>query len=250
MPCVLIVISVLPLHWNRWVIPALPILVLFGMSAVVTLARNIAARPQRLAPRRWAFVATVGIAMLAITIGPATALVALDRTQAEPSTRVTALTWIERHLPPGDRIAEEIKGPDLTNSGYPHVEHYALPLAGSIADYARAGYRYLVINERVAQRYRAHPGEDHPQRAFYDFLREDARRVANFRRDPTQGGPHLELYDIGPTRTPREKPEAPGADADEITLRPTATNRVRHGGGPVPFARHALHRLAIEAGAS
>ena len=75
-------------------------------------------------------------------------------------------------------------------------------------------------------------------------------RVANFRRDPTQGGPHLELYDIGPTRTPREKPEAPGADADEITLRPTATNRVRHGSGPVPFARHALHRLAIEAGAS
>jgi hypothetical protein len=248
--CVLIVISVLPLHWNRWVIPALPILVLFGTSAMVALARAIAARWQRPAPRRWVFVATAGIAMLAITIGPATALVALDRTQAEQSTRVAARTWIERHIPAGDRIAEEIKGPDLTNTRYPHVEHYALPLAGSIADYARAGYRYLVINARIADRYRAHPREDHPQRAFYDFLREDARRVADFRTERTQGGPHLELYDIGPTRTPREKPEARGADVDEITLRTTARNRVTHGSGPVPFARHALHRLAIEAGPS
>jgi 4-amino-4-deoxy-L-arabinose transferase-like glycosyltransferase len=242
---VLAAISVLPFHWDRWVIPALPAVAMLACSGAVNVARVVAERTRALAPRRWVFVAALLTVIAAMTIGPASALVALDRRQARPSTRVAAEQWIRRHLPAGTKIAVEIDGPDLTGTDYPHVEHYALALAGTVEDYARGGYRYLVVNRRLAHRYLRHPGAHRDQAAFYEFLRDDADVMARFVHGHAHGGPDLVIYDLGPNATLTER----GTDPPDVllTLRPTPANRVAHGSGPVPFDRRQLGRLAIDA---
>lgn len=246
-PCVLVVVSVPSLHWERWIIPAMPVLVLFAAYASVTVARTMSAGLRSPAARGWAFLAVLGVAMVVMAVGPASALVALDHREAETSTRLVAATWITQHIPAGNGVAVEIKGPDLSNTHYRYVEHYALPAAGTIADYARDGYRYLVINAFVAHRYLMQGRRFRMQAAFYNFLREDTTRLADFRHDDAHGGPHLELYDLGPTADPRERDSIREAPHDEATLRFTFPNRVRRGDHPVPFAYHQLLRLAPEA---
>jgi 4-amino-4-deoxy-L-arabinose transferase-like glycosyltransferase len=243
-PAVLVAISVLPLHWDRWVIPALPIIALFAAYGVSTAARAAATRVGRLNVRRAVFLTTVIAAMLAMTIGPATALVNLDRVEASPSTRVAAQQWVEKHIPSGSKLAVEIKGPDFSGTRYPSVQHFALPFAGTVADYARAGYRYLVVNARLARSYevraRHHPGEA----SFYRFLREDARRLAHFDPDGKYGGPHLAIYDLGPGAAPRDRDAAADAPRVDPTLALTSPDRVSRGGGPVPYDRWRLRRMA------
>jgi hypothetical protein len=220
---------------------------MLACSGAVHVAHGVAARAGAFAPRRWVFGAALLAAIAAMTVGPASALVALDRRQARPSTRVVAEQWIRRHLPAGTKIAVEIDGPDLTGTDYPHVEHYALALAGTVEDYARDGYRYLVVNARLAHRYRVQPGAHRDQAAFYEFLRDDADAVARFVHGPAHGGPDLVIYDLGPSSTVTERDR--GADPPNVllTLRPTPANRVAHGSGPVPFDRRQLGRLATDA---
>jgi hypothetical protein len=191
------------------------------------------------------FVTCVLVVTLAMTIGPASTLVALDEIRAQPSTRIAAEHWIDRHLAPGTKVAVEIDGPDLTGTPYHQVEHYSLPRAGSIADYARAGYRYLVVNAGLAREYRLAHAEHPAEAAFYEFLRDEARVVARFRRNHAHGGPNLVIYDLGPSATPTDRDAASDGPAVLVTLRPTLANRVMHGGGPVPFDRHQLRRLAL-----
>ena len=245
--CVLAVISVLSVHWSRWVIPTLPILALFATYAVVTLARTVAARLRHPAARRWALAAMAVGAVTLMAIGPADALVDLDRAQGESSTRVVAASWIEHHIRAGNGVAVEIKGPDLTGSRYHFVSHYVLAAAGTITDYARDGYRYLVVNANIARVYLTDPHRYRTKAAFYDFLRDDTRRLADFHRDGAHGGPHLVLYDLGPSRHPRERDGLRDEHRDQSTLRLTFPNHVSQGDGPVPFARHQLSRLRHEA---
>ena len=247
-PCVLLAISVLSLHWNRWVIPALPALALFAAYGAVTIARAAAARLRQPARAGWGFAGVLAALTVFLVVGPASALVALDRTQAETSTRSMAKQWIERHIPPGNGVAVELKGPDLTATRYRYVEHYALPRAGTVTDYAHAGFRYLVVNETIAHGYQMDPQRYQTQAAFYDYLRDDARRMAEFRHDGAHGGPHLVLYDLGPSYPPPERDPSRDALREVATLRFTSPNRVPDGDNPVPYDVRHLRRLAHRAG--
>ena len=148
-------ISVLPFHWDRWLIPALPVLVLFAVDALVELARHVA----RLTARRahWrsgvTFAAVLGASLVLTAVGPADALVHLEQTEARPSTRTVAQSWIERHVTHGSGVAVEVQGPVLPTTEYRTVEHHSLPNAGSVGEYARAGYRYLVLDAGLDRTY-------------------------------------------------------------------------------------------------
>ncbi|HEX5587937.1 MAG TPA: glycosyltransferase family 39 protein [Acidimicrobiia bacterium] len=244
--CVVVEISVLGVHWSRWVIPALPVLVLFATFGVVSVGRAAARRlgPANVArPRLAALLA--GVAVLAIGAGPAVATVSLDQTDAQSSTRATARNWMVRHLAPGSRVAVEIRGPDLFGTGFDYVEHYRLPAAGTVADYARAGYRYLVVNAGLAHQYQRHPARDPSADAFYDYLRDDTTRLAEFtNRDRT--GPHLLVYDLGPGM-PRERETSVDARLEARTLRAGPVDTVDDRSGAVPQAQRRVEHVGRHA---
>jgi 4-amino-4-deoxy-L-arabinose transferase-like glycosyltransferase len=241
--CAITIISVLSLHWARWVIPAIPILALFAAYASVIAAGAATARFSRTRPHRWTFAAVLATLVAVMAVSPASGLLALDRSESETSTRVRAESWIEHHIRHGSGVAVELKGPDLTNGNYRYVEHYSLPDAGTVTDYARDGYRYVVVNTTIAHSFMIHPHRFRAQAAFYEFLRDDARRLAQFDPAHDEAGPHLALYDLGPSRNLRQRDRTSDAARELVTLRSTSPNRVPDGDSPVPFAHRELGRL-------
>ena len=110
MPCFVVGICVLGVHWDRWLIPALPVTALFAASGAIAVVTRLAnARPSGGRPRR-SFALGAAATVIALVAVPAGATVRLDRAATDPSTRSAADRWITRHLPADSRIAVEIRG--------------------------------------------------------------------------------------------------------------------------------------------
>jgi hypothetical protein len=99
------VISLSSLHWQRWAIQVLPLVVLFAVSAVVTLARVVTRSVRKPEVRRWVLVGIVVAGTVAVAAEPAISLVDDERMQAQPSTRELMRSWITAHVPVGTPIA-------------------------------------------------------------------------------------------------------------------------------------------------
>jgi len=192
------VISLSSLHWERWAIQVLPLVVLFGVSAVVTFGRFAARAVRTTEVRRWVLIGVVVAGTVAIVAEPAVSLVDDERMQDQPSTRELMRSWIVAHVPVGTPIATEVKGPELRTAGYPVLDRYDLPTDGTLGDYAAHGYHYLVVNTFVALRYRI-DAKQFPQHAsFYEFLRERGDLLVQFGDTDDTTGPHLKLYYMDP----------------------------------------------------
>jgi hypothetical protein len=246
-PCVVLESCALGVRWNRWVIPALPIILLFATFGVTTGARWCADRIRRPVARRWVFVLAASVALVALAVGPAAATIHLDRISETPSTRVLAARWIEQHVPPRSKIAVEIRGPDLSYTSYRMVEHFALANQGTVADYAAAGYRYLVVNRSIARQFRACttcPEQD----SFYTWLRRHASAVAEFdSHDGPWGGPDLVVYDLGESDARFHDDAKTTNHIELLTMHTTAHSRVDLPGEPIPFVQEQLRSFARDA---
>jgi 4-amino-4-deoxy-L-arabinose transferase-like glycosyltransferase len=236
--------SVLPFHWDRWLIPALPMLLLFAVDALIELARHLA---RRTALRthwnsRVTFVSVLGASLVLTVVGPADALVHLDQTESRPSTRTVAQSWIEHHLAHGSGIAVEVQGPVLPTTKYRTVEHHLLPTAGTVGDYARAGYRYLVLDAGLDRTY-VDRAQQYPNAVtFLRFVQKRARVVADFRPSRTHPGPHLTVYDIGTGRGPAVTVGL-GPPCAKPAVAGQRLGRVGSSGGPIPIVQERLLRL-------
>ena len=237
----------LGVHWNRWIIPCLPILLLLAMYGIVESARAIAGVVRADTARRWTFVAVAGVAMVLVAAGPAASTVELEQVIAHPSTRVVAARWIERHIPAGSRIAVEIRGPDLTTTSYHVADHFSLPDAGTVADYVHAGYRYFVVNSVLSHQYRICGRHCPDQDAFYQWLRSHARKLAEFRPLTSGwGGPHLSIYDISAALDlPATAASTHGIQL--LTLHTTRNSHIETTVGPIPFVQRHLLDFAADA---
>jgi hypothetical protein len=226
-------ISALSLHWQRWTIPALPIVVLIAADVVVTAATWLAGRV-RTRHQRFCVIGATACGLLLVTASPASAVLRLDQRDSGPSTLLAARAWIARNISPSSRIATESKAAGLYAPDYHVVEHYSLPSAGPEAEYAETGFQYAVVVAKSGS-----VDEQHPRRAasrvrFYNALRVHARVVADFRGSRTRPGPHIEIFRLR-SRRPDPNHESPTEEAHD----PVSVTQP-----PVPFATRELARLA------
>ncbi len=190
----LAVISLSSLEWQRWVIPVLPVILLFAASTVATTAQACGRALGSRRARRWAVSGLVVVGAVALAAEPAVSVVDFERAQAATSTREEMRAWFVAHVPKGSLVATEVKGPELRTAGYRVLDRYDLPHDGTIGDYSAHGYDYLVVNAFVSLRYRL-DAERYPLHAkFYEFLRERADLLADFGSERNDRGPHLKLY--------------------------------------------------------
>jgi len=132
----LLFISLLNLHWARWVIPVITLLfILSGMAIdfILSLAKN-----------KLVFV-------LLIIIFMAAPLLRLTRTLYGLSHQYTAeqaRTWILKNIPPQSAIVVEPYAPELPKTKYKILKK---PNLGYHFDdyYKNLGYSYFIINENV-----------------------------------------------------------------------------------------------------
>lgn len=94
-------ISAQHLIWSRWVLPLLPMLMIFAAAAIVALAEAIAARA------RWARPALAVAAVAALAVVPSVAGAFAAAAERSTDTRQQAARWATGHIPPGSTVVIE-----------------------------------------------------------------------------------------------------------------------------------------------
>ncbi|MCS7177935.1 MAG: glycosyltransferase family 39 protein [Anaerolineae bacterium] len=183
-------ISLSPLHWHRWIIPIIPVLVLFAAHALDRIAAFLSF------PILSGRAALAGLVLLASAwpLGR-TALIGIQG--LNPTTRVLAREWILANIPPGSRIAQEAYAAPLGGTDYIVFEQFSLATGRTLEDYYREGYRYLVLSSAVYRRYLAEPDRCKTEVEFYQALFARAKLLQEFRPSNLRGGPVVRIYELG-----------------------------------------------------
>jgi 4-amino-4-deoxy-L-arabinose transferase-like glycosyltransferase len=208
----LVGISASPLHWDRYVIPLVPVIGIFVAAALLAisdrLVRTLGTRWDRVRfsvrEKRPSVDAEVQPRILAVAVACAIlflvllpsllSVAAADRLRGMPSTRVVATEWVARNLPLDDRIAEEMYTAYLDQSKRDVLRVVALP-DRSLGAYRSGGYRYLISSSAMSGRY-TDPVRYPKENAFYASLEIDGRLIASFEPGPDRAGPRISIYDL------------------------------------------------------
>ncbi len=196
--------------FSRYFLPLVPFMVLVAARFLVVLW-------QRRSTKAWRY-AIIGLAG-AVFLYSAAYTMAYDGIYSQPDTRLQALRWFKKHVPPGSSVTMEFDAmmkfgyhPErfgLTGYDIRVIDHYApdgkaapLHQIPAISPAEKAAYLhrildhsdYVVIEEMWARRFWRYPHRFPAEAKFYRELFDGKlgyRRVANFRVTPHLGPWHL-----------------------------------------------------------
>ena len=199
---------------DRYLLPLLPVLVLFAARLCVEALRLSGTR------RLVAAAVAAGLVALALFV-PLSASLAYDGSLSGPDTRLRARAWVESNVPAGSVIAAENYGPPLGSvdhvgfytgdrarpplyrlvslalpgPGVPEPTHSMAWLQGQQAD-------YVIVSSTVSDRVLA-AAQVYPQiAAFYRSLDASAELVKVFTPGDGERGPTIKLYRLDGSRPP------------------------------------------------
>ncbi|MEI6449194.1 MAG: glycosyltransferase family 39 protein [Actinomycetes bacterium] len=199
---------------DRYLLPILPLLLLFAVRLCLEL---VDLRP---AARRYAAPA-VALVLAAALVAPLAGALAYDRALSGGDTRERAKAWVESNVPAGSIVATESYGPPLVRvrderyyrdaglktpayrilrlrlpaPGVPNRSHGLEWLREKHAD-------YVIVSSTVYDRVLAAAGSYPELAAFYRSLDEQAELVEVFTPGPGERGPVLKVYRLGPPAPP------------------------------------------------
>jgi hypothetical protein len=198
----------IPLHWPRWIIPALPLLALFAAAALDQLVTAALGRLGRLA-----LSTPVLVASLALVAWPAAGRFAREALRASrPTTRLQARAFLLERLPGAARLVAErgsaalvprqqaledrldleprgvLERSALGGKSLEVLLVASLAKRGPLEEYRREGWDYA-----VTARYEGVPisGE---QAAFDGQLVAGAEELARFDPEPLRAGPRIRVW--------------------------------------------------------
>jgi 4-amino-4-deoxy-L-arabinose transferase-like glycosyltransferase len=191
----LVAISTSKLHWNRWPLPILPVVVLFAADGLAHLTSAINAR---VGQRELASAfAVAGVAL--VVVWPAKDVIQLDVRESRPSTRVVARQWIEQNVPEDSSVVRELKTAPLDDTDFRWMERFSLPYGGWTLDrYRLDGFRYFVTNAGISGAYTTQPRRYRAQALLYRELRQQGCLLHVFRPDVRRDGPVIRVYELSP----------------------------------------------------
>jgi len=194
------------LHWERWLIPILPVVALAAGGALCDgIARlRLGARPAR---------AVSAAAVLVLSLAPAYGTIRLGLQHTNPSTRRAARDWIVARVPGGSRIAQEwYTAPLVADDFYGYsrdryapvtvdsgkrflvLERHALADGRTLVDYRREGFEYLVASNAMYDRYLAEADRYAAEAEFYRTLFREGELLEQFSPSRVRGGPIIRVY--------------------------------------------------------
>jgi hypothetical protein len=190
-------ISASALHWQRWIIPILPMLALFVAGSLDLLATGLSHRfgPQR-AAEAYGIILISGA--LAVSALPLYELCRSNIRQSNYSTRVWAHEWILSNLPSESRIAKEAFSAPLTAANFLLVtERFYLSKGYRLEDYFIDGYQYLVVSSSIYEHILSAPDRYSAEASFYRDLFARGHLIRKFEPSGDQRpGPTILIYDI------------------------------------------------------
>jgi len=207
-------------HFDRYLLPILPALLVLGARAGVAAVAAVRRRT------RTPLAALAAVVLLGALVEPAIESAQLVEGYARHDLRLEAVHIIAKHVPVGAKIAVDPLGPPLidraqgvplTKAGHA-VAYYRLirlqtPEPGvppdpnrSLAALRRKGVRWVVTSSNIRARVMA-ARRSYPREArFYRQLARQARLVA---RIPASLGPGVALWQLGPGPQPPDGSAGP-----------------------------------------
>lgn len=187
-------VSLLALHWARWVIEVLPLAALLAAYALDALAAWLSAR---LALGPQVRPALLALGAVLFSVWPAHDLIVFDRKQLEPSTRVVARVWMVEHLPSGSRVAQDQYGAALAGTTF-SVEEFPTLAAGHRLEDLAGLYDYVVASSITYGRYFAEPARYAQEVKFYEALFAGGQLLQEIGPSGTRDGPVIRIYALRP----------------------------------------------------
>ena len=199
-------------HWDRWLVPVAPFLLLFAAKLLFDLAVKL----QQSFPH-----ATVAFTLIVIvlTLVPLSTSLLFDHRLTLPDTRTISKAWVEANIPVGSKILMDGTGggygycPPLSRDQYEQkaipgpkrkVQGYEMPHENLEIDYyRREGFEYVIVSSWIYERYYQETAElrcpaiADAYQAFYDGLGVSASLLQVF--EPQDGkieGPTIKIYQL------------------------------------------------------
>ena len=187
----LLTISALSLHWERWIIPILPVLALMAAYVLDAITRWIAGRVKKSEAVQYASLA---LCLSAVSVPPAYEVVLHDIKESHTSTRILAREWLIKNVPAGSRVALEGHTAPLAGTGFVVKEAVSLAEGHSVADYVNQSFGYIVVRRDIENRYLGKPARFPNEVEFYHSLSRAGRLLATFDPSSRRGGPAISIY--------------------------------------------------------
>jgi len=187
-----------PLHWDRWIVPTLPMLWVGGALAAVQLSRWIAGRLHRegrgKARQSRTLVAATVVSLLLLWPAGRTARDTIR--MATPNTRLSASRWVETHVAAGSRFAVEEYAAPLQQTVFPWVG-FGYLAQHPLSYYEQEGFDYLMTSSAMVDRFFREPARYPVEVGFYTELAARLDLVQEI--SPTgwwQPGPVIRIYQL------------------------------------------------------
>jgi hypothetical protein len=188
-----VAISMSELHWERWPLPILPVIVLFAVDGIAWLASVSSVLLGK--PAISSAFAVAGVVVVALF--PAKDVIRLNLRESRPSTRVVARRWIEANVPPGSELVKELKTAPLDDTDLHWMERNTLTRDGWTLDrYVDDGFHYFVTNPGISGNFSTQPRRYPVQARFYRELRRDGCLLHVFRPNSNRDGPVIRVYEV------------------------------------------------------
>lgn len=183
-------ICIQPLHWDRWLIPALP---MFTILAGLGLEKFIKLIWQLTQPRVDKSLLT-SVLVIAVSLFPLSKTIVSDINRSLPDTRILTKAWIETHIPPGTKIAVDAYAAPVDPSQFVLLKTFSLS-SRPLDYYYQENHEYLVVSSKMYNRFMAEQNRYPNEVNFYHRLEKEAtlvRRIAPIPWHVT--GPEISIY--------------------------------------------------------
>jgi hypothetical protein len=197
----LVGISVSKLHWDRWEIQALPVLVIFAAVAIDALVRFVRRRAPNEAFRGAAGIALPAMLVALLAIWPLAKLRDANRYDRAPTTYKLALDWVDDHAPAHSTVlfsrslfAGRLK--DLPPIRMGLTANWSLDPSESLATYRQHGASLVAISGGETFSALAKRDRQPAQAAFYSDVACRSRLVAEFPRRNDRFGFGILVYQL------------------------------------------------------
>lgn len=180
------------LHWQRWIIPVLPVA---GILAAYAMQETVSGISRRLRLPASAVPAATVLAIALLLVWPAASTALHDVRDARPSTRLLAREWIIDNLPAGARVTGEWYTAPLTGTSFHYSMPFSLFQSNTLDTYKTEGVQYVVASSDIYDRYYAEPELYATIVERYDVLFAE-ELIQEFRPGITRGGPTIRIYEL------------------------------------------------------
>lgn len=177
-------------HWDRYILPVVPFLVI----AAAILVEEIASRISRSESKQNLVIAAL---ILGVILFPALRVTRYVHLMTKKGTGLQAKEWIEENIPPGSRIGYEMYCPPI--SGY---DRHNMRIVGyhSSQGYREAGFDYIIMSSFTYNRFfRTRLESARGTRKNYQELEANNELIQQFippSFSPAQPNPTIKIYKI------------------------------------------------------